>query len=137
MTMLSPDALAIIGGCHADPFRYLGPHDEGGRPVVRAFLPDAEKVTVVDDRQRENELERVHAAGLFSGQVAAGGKSYRLRAIWHGAVVELEDPYRFPPILSEYDLYLLGEGKHYESYDKLGAHPMVLEGVEGDVVPRF
>ena len=45
--------------------------------------------------------------------------------------VELEDPYRFPPVLSDYDLYLLGEGNHLRLYDKLGAHPMTMEGVEG------
>src|SRR5215813_5879305 len=45
--------------------------------------------------------------------------------------VELEDPYRFPPILSEFDLYLLGEGTHVHLYEKLGAHPMVLDEVSG------
>jgi hypothetical protein len=43
----------------------------------------------------------------------------------------MEDPYRFPPILSDLDLYLLGEGTHMHLYEKLGAHPMVLDGVEG------
>jgi 1,4-alpha-glucan branching enzyme len=45
--------------------------------------------------------------------------------------VEIEDPYRFPPILSDLDLYLLGKGRHMHLYEKLGAHPMVLDGVEG------
>jgi FAD/FMN-containing dehydrogenase len=45
--------------------------------------------------------------------------------------VEIEDPYRFPPILSDLDLYLLGEGAHMHLYEKLGAHPMALDGVEG------
>ena len=34
-------------------------------------------------------------------------------------------------MLTEYDLYLLGEGTHYKSYEKLGAHLMELEGVRG------
>ena len=34
-------------------------------------------------------------------------------------------------MLSDYDLYLLGEGNHLRLYDKLGAHPMELEGVAG------
>ena len=34
-------------------------------------------------------------------------------------------------VLTEYDLYLFGEGKHTRIYDKLGAHPMILDGVEG------
>jgi len=37
----------------------------------------------------------------------------------------------FPPILSELDLYLLGEGTHMRLYDKLGAHSLVLDGVAG------
>jgi 1,4-alpha-glucan branching enzyme len=45
--------------------------------------------------------------------------------------VEIEDAYRFPPILSDFDLFLLGEGTHLNLYDKLGAHPMVLDDVAG------
>src|SRR5262249_43570166 len=56
---------------------------------------------------------------------------YRLRARYGERQVELEDPYRFPPILSEFDLYLLGEGTHMHLYEKLGAQPMVLDGVSG------
>src|SRR4029078_2359517 len=48
-----------------------------------------------------------------------------------GQFVEIEDAYRFPPILSDFDLYLLGEGTHLLSYEKLGAHPMTLEDVAG------
>jgi len=48
MTSLSPEALAIIGGYHADPFRYLGRHDEGDAKSFahscpaprRAYQPD-------------------------------------------------------------------------------------------------
>ena len=46
-------------------------------------------------------------------------------------VVDLDDPYRFPPVLTDFDLYLLGEGTHQRLYDKLGAHPMTLDGVDG------
>ncbi len=37
----------------------------------------------------------------------------------------------FSTILSDYDFYLLGEGKHWQSYEKLGAHFRVVNGVEG------
>ena len=43
----------------------------------------------------------------------------------------MEDAYRFPPILSDLDLHLLGEGTHLELYNKLGAHPMRHDGVDG------
>jgi len=130
MKELSPEGLAVIGGYHADPFRYLGLHEEGGHPVVRAFLPDAERVFAIDRAGREHELARIHEAGLFSGEVPEAG-GYRLKANWSGRAFEFEDAYRFPPVLSDFDLYLLGEGTHLRSYEKLGAHPMTLEGVDG------
>jgi 1,4-alpha-glucan branching enzyme len=131
MSDLSPAALAIVGGYHANPFEYLGPHLENDQPVVRVFLPDAARVAVVDEGGRESELARVHNAGLFAGRVAQPTRRYRLRAQFKQSLIELDDPYRFPPILSELDLYLLGEGTHLQLYDRLGAHPMELEGVPG------
>src|SRR2546426_1523732 len=44
---------------------------------------------------------------------------------------ELGDPYRFPPLLTDFELYLHGEGTNYESYRTLGAHPLECEGVAG------
>jgi 1,4-alpha-glucan branching enzyme len=128
MTDLSPAALAIIGGYHSDPFRFLGPHRENGHGVVRAFLPEAEKVTVVGPHHQQ-ELEQIHEAGLFCGEVPAELGRYKLVASWNGRPVELEDPYRFPPVLSDFDLYLLGEGTHYQSYERLGV--IELDGVWG------
>ncbi len=34
-------------------------------------------------------------------------------------------------LFTEYDIYLFREGNHFHLYDKLGAHPMTLEGVDG------
>lgn len=36
-----------------------------------------------------------------------------------------------PSIFSDFDLYLFGQGKHYHIYEKMGAHPRTVEGVEG------
>jgi 1,4-alpha-glucan branching enzyme len=131
MTSLTPEAYAVIEGRHSDPFRYLGPHIESGSSLVRVFLPDAEGVAVIDEQGRESDLRRIHDAGLFEGRLSNGARHYRLRARYGQREVELEDPYRFPPILSDFDLYLLGEGTHLHLYDKLGAHPMALDGVDG------
>jgi 1,4-alpha-glucan branching enzyme len=131
MNHLSPAAKAIVNGVHHDPFNYLGLHHEDDRPVVRVFLPDAAEVKVLDEAGHVSELPRIHDAGLFAGPVAADDSHYRLRARFGNREVELEDPYRFPPILSELDLHLLGEGNHLELYNKLGAHPMEFEGVQG------
>ena len=131
MTSLTPEAYAVLEGRHSDPFRYLGPHLEGDLPVVRVFLPDAEGVLLVDEQGHECDLRRIHDAGLFEGRLAKALRRYRVRARYGERQVEIEDPYRFPPILSDLDLYLLGEGTHMHLYDKLGAHPMELDGVPG------
>jgi 1,4-alpha-glucan branching enzyme len=131
MSALTPEAYAVIEGRHSDPFHYLGPHVEGDVPVVRVFLPDAEGVAVIDEQGRERDLERIHAAGLFEGRLGNDGRRYRVRARYGEREIEIDDPYRFPPILSEFDLYLLGEGTHLHLYERLGAHPMVLDGVDG------
>ncbi|MBO7257385.1 MAG: 1,4-alpha-glucan branching protein GlgB, partial [Alphaproteobacteria bacterium] len=44
---------------------------------------------------------------------------------------DAEDTYRFWPVLGDMDLYLFGEGTHYKSYEKLGAHLITHQGVEG------
>src|SRR5204863_4668323 len=91
----------------------------------------AERVAVVANQGHESDLEPIHVAGLFGGRLGNAARHYRLRARYGEREIELEDPYRFPPILSDFDLYLLGEGTHIHLYERLGAHPMMLDGVEG------
>src|ERR1700736_6486993 len=131
MTKLSAEAYAIVEGRHSDPFHYLGLHSEGGKNVVRAFLPEASNVEAIGEHGETAALDRIHDAGLFAGALPNGSKRYQLRARFGETVVDLDDPYRFPPVLTEFDLYLLGEGTHQRLYDKLGAHPMTLDGVDG------
>jgi 1,4-alpha-glucan branching enzyme len=128
---LPEEAYAIVEGRHSDPFHYLGPHRENDRTVVRAFLPEAWSVDAVGEHGETATLERIHDAGLFAGSLPNGSTRYSLRARFGDRTVDLDDPYRFPPILSDFDLYLLGEGTHHRLYDKLGAHPTTLEGVAG------
>ena len=131
MTKLSAEAYAIVEGRHSDPFHYLGLHTEDDKTVVRAFLPEASKVDAIDEHGEMAELSRIHDAGLFAGALPNGSRRYQLRARFGDTVVDLDDPYRFPPVLTDFDLYLLGEGTHQRIYDKLGAHPMTLDDVPG------
>lgn len=36
-----------------------------------------------------------------------------------------------PSIFSDFDLHLFGQGKHYDIYEKMGAHPYTVNGVSG------
>ncbi len=121
----------LVRGEHHEPHRVLGAHAEGGRVRVRAWRPDARTVAVVVDGQRQG-LEKIHPAGLFEGTLAADSvPRYRLEVSQGERVVTVEDPYRFLPTVGELDQYLFGEGRHERLWERLGAHPMVLDGVAG------
>jgi 1,4-alpha-glucan branching enzyme len=124
---------ALVKGEHGDPFAVLGPHAVSDGVVVRAFLPGAVELSVVDGGSLSHALKPLHPAGLWEGEIPGRLPiAYRFRAAYGGGhTVEIEDPYRFPSTLSGFDLHLLGEGTHYRIYDKLGAHPVLLEGVPG------
>ena len=131
MTELSEEAYAIVEGRHADPFQYLGPHHIAGKSVLRAFLPGASSVDVVDKQRTITQLSSIHPAGLFEGSLHTSPLRYQLRAQFGADLVTLDDPYRFDPILTDLDLYLLAEGTDQRLYDKVGAHPGILDGVTG------
>ena len=129
-----PLVRAVVEARHGDPFGVLGMHAAGGELIVRAFLPQAERVQVVDEAGKPaGALQRVDPAGFFAGKLAKRTMPfrYRLRLSAGERQWEIEDPYRFGPLLGELDLYLFGEGTHRRLYDKLGSHPATVEGVEG------
>jgi 1,4-alpha-glucan branching enzyme len=132
---LNPQVEAIVGGTHGDSFAVLGMHPGSAGIYVRAFLPWAEAMAVVDTASGAvaAEAERIHPAGFFVASLPERRAAfpYRLRATSGGQTHEFEDIYRFPPILGELDLYLLAEGNHLASWQKLGAHPVTHEGVAG------
>ncbi|MFC4161312.1 1,4-alpha-glucan branching protein GlgB [Chitinimonas lacunae] len=125
---------AICRGEHGDPFSWLGMHRSGDDLLLRVWLPDASAITVLDGEGRAlGELELLDGRGLFAGRLPRRRQPfpYRLRVAWPGTVLELDDPYRFPPLLGEHDAWLIGEGNHREAYRVLGAHPVELDGVSG------
>ncbi|MBP1842382.1 1,4-alpha-glucan branching enzyme [Rhizobium petrolearium] len=123
---------ALVEGRHGDPFSILGRHQYGDLTIVRAFLPGALSVQVVeaDTSKVLAELETIHEGGLFAG-VTGSTTPYLFRIRWPDAVQETEDPYSFAPLLGDLDLHLIAQGTHYELGRTLGAIPMEVDGVEG------
>ena len=77
-------------------------------------------------------MERAHTAGLFSARMASEPQEYKLRVTDHqGHIVETEDAYRFPALLTEFDLHLHSEGTNYEGYNSFGAHEATVNGIAG------
>jgi 1,4-alpha-glucan branching enzyme len=113
-----------------DPFAVLGPHsDRPGVFVVRTMQPTAKGVAVhLRASDRTVAMVRVNRDGLWEARVdveAGSGLApdYRLRVAYaDGHQVEVDDPYRYGRILTDFDLHLFGEGTHRRIFEKLGAH---------------
>ncbi len=134
--MTNHEVEAIVGGYHGDPFRILGPHaitseDETELWEVRAFLPHAKSAEVLAG-DSVTPMKQVHPQGVFVAGVKDHPDTYRFRITrWDGEVEEQEDPYRFGPLLSDFDLHLHGEGTNLESYNTMGAHIVDVGGILG------
>jgi 1,4-alpha-glucan branching enzyme len=125
----------ILGASHGDPFAVLGPHTVTGSGAwVRTFLPGAGEVSVLDSATGRvlATMTRRHDEGVFEAQLANARLAYRLKVAWadgHGSVID--DPYRFPPVLGDMDVWLMGEGSHLRPYEVLGATLRTMLGVAG------
>jgi 1,4-alpha-glucan branching enzyme len=141
----------VVSGKDSDPFHILGPHwveRDGIRSLaIRAFRPGATGAKIIWGPSKTIHAARqIHPDGFFEAELppeAVGSGSslsaeefspdaYRVRFRFaDGSEIETYDPYAFPPTLTDFDIYLLGEGTHYRNYDKLGAHLKEIAGVRG------
>ncbi|HVB87227.1 MAG TPA: 1,4-alpha-glucan branching protein GlgB [Candidatus Dormibacteraeota bacterium] len=133
----------------ADPFRVMGPHwvERDGKAAalaIRAFCRGAIDAKIIWKADgAEHPADQIHPDGAFEASLAADAvglkhgdpippDSYRWRFQFaDGRQVEGYDPYAFPPVLTDYDLHLSGEGTDLLKYEKLGAHLREVEGVQG------
>jgi 1,4-alpha-glucan branching enzyme len=145
-TQVRLDAIMpLVHGHTENPFALLGPHEveyEGRRALaVRAFLPDSQQVFVVDTSHgRRRPMRRIHPAGLYEAicPVEDGQDAHLVKGGYklsvtdkHGGQRTMHDPYAFDPLLTDYDLHLLGEGTHWDSYRRMGAQLRKIDGVSG------
>ena len=145
---LRDEVETLIRGEHPDPFQILGPHleerDGTSSLVVRALHPGAVEVAVVSTSSGSTfRADKIHPGGVFEAVIAPGTlragnglvvdpSAYQLQLRFaDGHTLTAYDPYAFPPLLTDYDLYLLGEGTDYLNYEKLGAHIQTVAGVPG------
>jgi 1,4-alpha-glucan branching enzyme len=135
--MLNRDEVAaLMSGDHGDPYAVLGPHrDATGAWWVRALLPGAASVSVrgAADGALLADMLRSPDSALFEAKIAAGGDrpAYQLDVDWGHHRQTLADPYGFPMLLGDTDVWLLAEGTHHRPYEQLGAHPVEIDGVAG------
>ncbi len=106
--------------------------------IVRTWNPNAQQVRlVVDESDASQEMQRVHPAGLFEARLGPANErclaagSYQFVYQLETQTITMSDPYTVPSYLGEFDLHLFGEGKHYQIYEKLGAHQRTVNGEQG------
>ena len=136
------EVAAIVGAYHSSPFDILGihPHAVDGKPaiVIRTFQPQALAVSVLRGDQLY-PMHLVHHDGFFEAIIPNQSDffPYRLAITLPGSdsgrqqSYEIEDPYCYPPVLTDFDLHLFSEGTHFRLYEKLGARMIEHAGIQG------
>lgn len=117
------------------PKHLLGVHDYGEGQVVTVYRPYAKQVNITTVTGK-NPMEMICLAdglyGIYFPKKRIKGNKYRIETIYQDDTTVLTaDCYAFEPQITAYDAYLFAEGKNYDIYEKLGAHPMTIDGVKG------
>ncbi|AHJ62569.1 1,4-alpha-glucan branching enzyme [Granulibacter bethesdensis] len=132
-TLIHPDvATAIIHGRHGDPFSVLGVHTTREGVVLRSFQPEATSVVAINPESGQEiaTLHRVHGDGIFAARLP-GRTGYRLKIVTATGTDIIDDPYVFPNLLGDLDVYLLAEGRHEDLGRVLGAHVTTMHSPDG------
>ena len=113
-----PEIEAVVYSEEYAPREILGPHVTGDGVLVQCFFPGADKVTVKTTKDgREYPMSKEDDAGYFVEQ--------------EGEQIECYDAYAFPCQITLEEEQKFINGICYDIYEKLGAHPMTVNGVDG------
>jgi 1,4-alpha-glucan branching enzyme len=126
----------LVHGTLWDPLAVLGPHTYSDSVVVRCFVPGAREASILFDGAQHTAVPmvQVHDTGLFESTMPGPlpTRHYRLRLVDEaGRLSERHDPYSFPPLLTDFELHLFGEGTIYRAYHTMGAHLRTVDGIAG------
>ena len=114
-----------------DPFSVLGVFGRNSDSLIRVFLPGAQRVYI---ETPENPMQHIEGSDFYEWIGQMGDLPDHYRVYWQndqGETISFIDPYSFARQMSDYDLHLFGEGKHWHLYEHLGAHVCEVEGIAG------
>ena len=127
-----------------NPHELLGPHKSGSQILLQAYFPEAKSVSVKWNGtgtgasadalwKKDLEMELADEDGYFAALISAKTLPPYTYLVTDKEGVEREcgDPYRFAPYITKEDTEKFKNGIHYTVYEKLGAHPMEIDGCEG------
>ena len=124
----------IIYSESQDPHATLGPHVQGNGTLIQAFFPGARKVTLqLTKDMAEKEMELADDDGFFAVWLPVKNVgAYRYIVSYeNGSVETMQDAYRHECLITAEDEEKFAMGVHYTVYEKLGAHPLNLDGEDG------
>lgn len=129
-----PEIEAVVYSEESEPKKLLGPRVTPEGILIQCFLPGAQKVKVVLTKGREEyEMEQEDEAGYYAVLIP-GDKipKYKYEAEYEeGKVEKFYDPYAFEKQITVEEEQQFCAGICYNIYEKLGAHPMTIQGVSG------
>lgn len=129
-----PEIEAVVYSEESEPKNILGPRKTEEGILIQCFLPGAKQIKVLLGRGKpEYEMEMQDEAGFFSVLIP-GNKipKYKYEAVYEeGKKQKFYDPYAFEKQITVEQEQQFAAGICYDIYEKLGAHPMTLHGVEG------
>lgn len=124
----------IIYSESQDPHATLGPHVQGNGTLIQAFFPGAQKMTLqLTKDMTEKEMELADDDGFFAVWLPVKNVgAYRYIVSYeNGSVETMQDAYRHECLITAEDEEKFAMGVHYTVYEKLGAHPLNLDGEDG------
>ena len=126
-----PEIEAVVYAEEASPKDLMAPRLTADGILIQGFFPDAEKAEVLVDK-KAYEMEKQDDAGYFAAMIP-GRKipAYQYRITRGKETRTFADPYAFPGQITEAEEKAFCAGVFYHAYEKLGAHPMEINGVEG------
>ncbi len=118
-----------------NPHELLGPHKAGSQTLVQAYFPGAKEVNIVWEKEGLDALamELADEDGYFAVLAPLSElPAYHYEAVYEdGNKAVWGEPYCYEPLITREDTDKFSNGIHYTVYEKLGAHPRRINGVEG------
>ena len=127
------DAHRLAECRHDHPFAVLGPQPlDGGGWVVRAWVPEAERVALLHGGQSV-PMDTPNHPWVFEARLDQDpGSTYQLQVLRAGMQHTQHDPWAFRgEWMGELDRLLFAEGNHHHIWRKMGAHLTERDGVAG------
>ena len=129
-----PRIEGIIYSEEDNPHEILGPHVTGKSVLFQTFQPGAADVTIiVGPENKSHKMEMVDEAGYFACLVSGKiPEKYEYQVTYsEGNTVLIKDAYQYSVGMEAKEIEKFNAGIHYTIYEKLGAHPMTIDGVFG------